>query len=333
MKTGVSYFGNRMLDHYRNVDLPEIANGNFDYVVHTFSENDLYYYSDTIASMIEESHWAGLSVYIDPWGVGGLFAGEAFSDFLLKNPIAWQETADGSKIPIACPNNPEFRAFIQSWLNVAVSMAPDVIFWDDPHLYVPLQGIHQSGDWTCHCTYCKEAFLSAYNRQLPSLIDAEVIEFRQNTIVNFIRFGSAIAARHNVQNALGLLPFEDPEHTIFQWGKIAEISDIDIIAVSPFWQVFGANRNEFVSKWSERIVQICKASGKEPMVWLQAFLVEAGHEDEIKGAVEIAYDTGVRNFAVWGFRGCSHMSKIRCERPEIMWQVVKDILIDVKTRG
>jgi hypothetical protein len=70
------------------------------------------------------------------------------------------------------------------------------------------------------------------------------------------------------------------------------------------------------------VATLCAASGKEPQVWLQTFLIGAGREGEVVRAAEAATQAGVGNLAAWGFAGCGHMSALRCERPEEVWRVV-----------
>ena len=332
MKTGVSYFGNRILEHYRDRDLPDIIAAGCTYVVHTFSENDLRFYAGTMAEMVAATHQAGLEVYLDPWGVGGLFAGEAFSDFLVRHSDAWQVKASGSRVGMACPNNPRFQEFMRQWLDSAIQMRPDVIFWDDPHWYIPPGSIGDGEDWTCGCSYCQDGFRQRYGRAMPRRMDPEVAQFRQETLLEFISSGSAYAQSQGVKNAVGLLPFEDAEHSFVHWEKLAAIPGVDILAVSLFWQAFGQPRDPFVARWCRRLVQVCQATGKEPMVWLQAFLVEAGQEEELSSAADIAYEAGVRDMVAWGFRGCAHMSAIRCQQPEVMWGVVGETFRGLRAR-
>ena len=333
MKTGVSYFGNRILEHYRDRDLPEMVATGCTYVVHTFSENDLQFYADTMKEMADATHEAGLEVYLDPWGVGGLFAGESFSDFLVRHPEAWQVKADGSKVPMACPNAPQFQTFMDEWLDAAVQTGPDVVFWDDPRWYIPPGAVGSGQDWTCRCPHCEEKFRQRYGQAMPERMVPEVAEFRQESLVELIASGIDRVRGRDIKNAVGLLPFEDAEHSFFDWEKVAGIPGVDILAVSAFWQLFRQERDPFVSHWSRRVVEVCKALGKEPMVWLQAFLVEAGQERELAGAARAAYGAGVRNLAAWGFRGCAHMSSIRCQRPGVMWRVIGETFRDIRSHG
>jgi hypothetical protein len=333
MKMGVSYFGNRIPEHYRSHDLPDIVAAGCTYVVHTFSENDVRFYAGSLRDMVKATHQAGLEVYVDPWGVGGVFAGEAFSDFLPQHPDAWQVMADGTRIPAACPNNPEFQAFMRLWLEVTVELGPDVIYWDDPHLYIPPQAVGDGQEWTCHCGHCRGLYRQRYGEPMPPRMTSEVVEFREETLLSFIASGCAYVKEQGIRNSVGLLPFDDPEHGFVHWEKIAAIDGVDMLAVSPFWHLFHKDRDQYVGYWARKTADVCQAHGKEPVVWLQGFLIEAGQEVELAATVEAAYDAGVRNVAVWGYRGCGHMSSIRCQRPEVMWRVTGETFRALKSRG
>ena len=89
IKTGVSYFGNRILRHVRE-DMEDIRAHNCDFVVHTVSEEDMAFYKGTMKDIVAVSRDAGLEVYLDPWAVGGIFGGETYSKFIQRNPILFQ---------------------------------------------------------------------------------------------------------------------------------------------------------------------------------------------------------------------------------------------------
>ena len=76
MQFGVSYFGVRDPRHAAR-DLDEIAEAGFRSITHTFSEHDLRYHQEDVGRLVEASRERGLEVGLDPWGVGGLFGGEA----------------------------------------------------------------------------------------------------------------------------------------------------------------------------------------------------------------------------------------------------------------
>src|SRR6266705_2044410 len=78
MQFGVSYFGVRNPQHFQR-DLDDIACLGFTYIVFTFSEEDQRFYQASLTEFVRRTHQQGLKAYVDPWGVCGVFGGEAFS--------------------------------------------------------------------------------------------------------------------------------------------------------------------------------------------------------------------------------------------------------------
>ncbi len=135
MDTGVSYCSSRTLRHVR-ADLQDIVNHGCTYVVHCFTETDLAYYRETMREVVQETREAGLEVWLDPWGLCGVFSGETFTRFPLDHPETWQVLSDGRRVGVACPNNPGTRAFLRGWVDACATIGGDVLFWDEPHFYV-----------------------------------------------------------------------------------------------------------------------------------------------------------------------------------------------------
>src|SRR5215210_6221689 len=81
---GCAYFGVRIRRHVER-DLDDLVRRGFGGVLHTFSENDLSYYRDTMNEIVAASHARGLEVQMNPWGAGRTFGGEAESSFVNMN--------------------------------------------------------------------------------------------------------------------------------------------------------------------------------------------------------------------------------------------------------
>ena len=336
MKIGVSYFGNRILKHVKE-DLQNIVEHSCNYVVHTFSENDLKYYRETMQDIVKVSHDLGLEVYIDPWGVGGVFGGEAFSNFLLENSDVWQVTSNGAAVPIACLNNEKFKKFLREWISVAVDLGSDVVFWDEPHLYVsePMKG--KLNQWACLCKICKQKFKEKFSYEMPTEFSQDVVEFREETITDFLTEMSGLARQKGVKNAVCLLPIESSIYGIKNWDRVCRIETMDIFGSDPYWISFeqkaasmGFGKKalkslevaKFVGYFSQKIQYLCKKYGKEGQIWIQAFKIPEGREQEVAIAVDTAYNLGIRNIATWGYDGCRSISSIRSDRPDIVWEIL-----------
>ena len=118
MKFATSYFGNRMVHHVAT-DMKRLRSEGFGIVVHTFSENDFRFYKRTMSDVVAVTRESNLAVWLDPWGLGGIFGGEAFSHVALHEPAWLQTTADGARLPACCPNHPGFKSFVCEWIDAA----------------------------------------------------------------------------------------------------------------------------------------------------------------------------------------------------------------------
>mgnify|MGYP000591098009 CR=1 FL=1 len=232
-ETGVSYFGSRDPEHVKR-DMEDIIRHHCTYVVHTFSEADYHFYSEAMREVVRISKDAGLTVYIDPWGVGGVFGGEAFSRFVMEHPGETQRLADGTPLPAACINRPTFREFMDGWIDTAVETGADVLFWDEPHFYIPRavwRGEQGENEWACRCDRCRELFRIQYGEEMPELMTDEVVAFRDRSIVDFFTNASARGGAAGLKNAVVMLPQESHLTGVSSWDLIAAIDTVDILSL------------------------------------------------------------------------------------------------------
>src|SRR5262245_6118447 len=98
MQFGVSYFGVRNPQHFQR-DLEDIAHLGFTSIIFTFSEEDHRFYQGSLAEFVRCTHEQGLKACIDPWGVCGVFGGEAFSERGAWDLEGQQRRSDGRPLP------------------------------------------------------------------------------------------------------------------------------------------------------------------------------------------------------------------------------------------
>jgi hypothetical protein len=283
MKTGVSYILTRDLSQAKQ-DLAEIATG-CDFVVHTFSETDLYYHRQNMQEIVKISRELGLATYLDPWGVGGVFGGETFSLFVAENPGACLKKK-GKTIPIADITNKKFKKFMKEWLSIALAMKPDVIFWDEPH---------QTG-------------LNYRQQEIGKILD-------------FLAEMTAIVSQQGIKNAVCVYPQDDPL-ALRLWEKILALKTVDIFGTDPYWLLWN-KKLDFVEDYSKKVYNLCKGYNKEPQLWIQAFKIPSGQEPEIARAVEIAARAGIQNIAAWSYDCGSLVDQLNSANPTLVWQTVK----------
>ncbi|MEN3010358.1 MAG: hypothetical protein ABDI20_05185 [Candidatus Bipolaricaulaceae bacterium] len=317
-KLGVSYFGVRNPQHVAE-DLRCMVEAGCNVVLHTFSEEDYRFYLETMADIVALSKGLGLEVYIDPWGVGGVFGGEAFTWFALEHDEARQVLVNGKKAPAACPNSGAFQEFMQKWVAAAVDIGADVVFWDEPHFFLPEWYGQPKELWACHCPNCRELFRREYGYPLPREMNPDVLDFRDRSLFRFLRMLTEAAKARGVRTALCLLPeWESLESVRLKWEKYAALPSLDLFGSDPYWLWAGRTFAEY-----ERVVRVVKELadrfGKEPQIWVQACKVRAGDEEQVRRSVETAYAFGVRNILAWSFLGTAYMSWVRSDQPEKVW--------------
>ncbi|RKX57529.1 MAG: hypothetical protein DRP24_00110 [Thermotoga sp.] len=326
MKYGVSYFGSRILKHVEE-DMKELKEIGFDVIVHTFSENDHKFYFRTMKDIVKLTRDLGMEVWIDPWGVGGVFGGEAFSNFLIENPSEWQITNRGRAVGSACFNSPKFREYMKRWLEAAVETGADAVFWDEPHFHI-LKDFPK--EWTCRCERCKEKFKETYGHDMPEEFTEEVSNFRNKTIKDFFEEVLSYSKKLGMKNVICFLPFESELFGLKDYESIAKIEYVDNIGSDPYWMAFKLEMNPFLKETTQKILKLSSKYGKENHMWLQAFKVPRGREEDIVKGAKILKKENVETVLFWGVFACKHISSIAPDDPEKAWEVVKQIVKEVR---
>lgn len=325
MDYGVSYFGNR-LRRYVKQDMQSLVENGFTYVVHTYSENDWAYYEETMKEIIEDAHELGLSVHLDPWGLGAIYGGEAFSRLVSTNPEMNQVLNNGEMAPAVCLNNPLFHKQMKLWIDSAARLKADYILWDEPHWYIAkwFGRPDQKELWTCRCSYCKEKFLLQFGMEMPIEKMIDVVHFRDDSVVDFLANMTEYAHELGVKNAVCLLPDEFNADQEMDWEKVASLPFVDMFGTDPYWYLTKISVEEFVTKYCLKVMDLCEKYNKKEQLWIQAFRVPADREDEISEAFSIMKTLGMSNIATWGFEACKHMSSLRPANAELVWQKIAE---------
>lgn len=309
MEFATSYFGNRIVRHVK-ADMRRLKAEGFGIVVHTFSENDLRYYRDTMGNIVDASHEAGLRVWLDPWGLGGVFGGEAFSDAALKEPAWAQVCATGTRLPACCPSNPAFRSFVAQWIGVCLEAGADGVFWDEPHMFSDQNGL-SAGCWCKHCKSIGEAVGTV-----------EPVARREGSLLAFLHWICGQVCDAGGKSIVCLLPPDRSEGGRVMWESVASAGGVHNLGTDPFWAIRGEEPETCITRFGRELVAYTSKYGIQSHLWIQAFRIPAGREAEITTAIRAAGNAGVDVIAVWGFDACESMSFLACERPRVAWTAV-----------
>jgi hypothetical protein len=338
-RTGVAYFGNRTLRHVR-ADLEDIAGSGFDYVVHCFSESDLLDGMETMREIVRMTRELDMEAHIDPWGVAGIFGGEAFSKFVAWEMAECQTLADGSSIGIACLHSAKLREFLHAWADAAIDLGADVLFWDEPHwfpgdlwFYGKPRG-EDSVRWSCRCHRCQERFAARFGYPMPIEFTDDVIAFRQDAVLDLLADVIGYSANRGVGQTLCLLPHGQYHKLVNlpDWRPFAQIPGIDTFGTDPYWAVNPPLEMEpYVSRGASESRAICDEFGLKSRFWIQGYNFVAGHEGEAARAIEIAIEHGHTDLAVWSYRGCEAMSRLWPADIETTWETIVNALSEAKS--
>lgn len=339
MKTCVSYFGNKIYDHVK-VDFRDIKEHNCDSIVVTFSEEDFQYYSKNFINITRIAHEFGLKVYLDPWGVCRIFAGEAYSNFTNLYPETKQVLQSGKVAPAACPNNPKVVEFFYQWIDAALECNPDGIFWDEPHFYLDWEGIGDSS-LSCFCEICQQKFYEKYKRTITKStytlkdniseknlklynIDDEVQQFRYDTMTEFLsKLSEYVKFKSpNVKNIVCFLSTMN-ERAGTNWDAITSLPSVDVISTSAYY-LLGNRDISYVTETATKLLSTGQKYNKPVFLWFQLFGVPKDKNEELRTAINLAKQSGIKNFAVWGYKACKYMSHFPAGDPDTLWEIVKD---------
>lgn len=325
MRVMTSYFGNRIVRHVAS-DMRRLARNGFTAVLHTFSEFDLAFHRGTLREIVAATHEAGLRAEVNPWGVGKVFGGEPFSNFAAQHFFdACQVLDDDRPGPYACPNSPLFRAFMHEWIEAAVEAGVDGLFWDEPHFHHPGFLGGRPGRWGCRCGHCRALFEQRHGHPMPIEETDEVKAFKARSLVEFVEELTRKTAEAGRANTVYLPAHISSAEVDEHWKPYARLAEVSVLATGPYWSWF-KRPIEIVTEYSDALMSLCRATGREPQIWIQCCKLPRGREPEIAEAVERALAAGIRNLAVWGFEGCGHETWIACEDPPRAWKCAVNAL-------
>jgi hypothetical protein len=106
------------------------------------------------------------------------------------------------------------------------------------------------------------------------------------------------------------------------FDRAAAIPDLDIFGTDPYWYALGVEAEPFMRTYSGLAADAARKHNRELQLWLQAFRVPAGREQELRMGVRIAEDLGATHLAAWSFQGTRSMSQIACADPGAVWNTI-----------
>src|SRR5581483_4947968 len=194
----------------------------------------------------------GLSAWLAPWGVGGVFGGEAPSYAVGERPEACQRDEQGKPLPALCPRQPAFWSLIDAWLDAAAAIGVDVVMWDEPHLAA---NGHADGRWACRCDACQAARRERFGQPMPVALTQDVQSFRRDLLDETLARLVAAARRRGLASAAVFLA--DDAYDPARWRAAASLPGVRWFGATPYWVFHGVAPGAmpaYVREWAARIV-------------------------------------------------------------------------------
>jgi hypothetical protein len=292
-----------MLRDRAALDYREMADHGCNAVLLAVSEFDWWFWRKSVAGLVEEAHEQGFKAYIDLWGWGKTLAGEPSSLFLMRETEHRQVAASGKTYHAACLNHEGFRDFLAENIGLIASETElDGFFWDEPHYANWFEE-----DWACRCPICRRLYREEVGGRMPTELTQEVIDFREGRAVGFLReLSRAVKKADPALDVIAcLLPTQSPIIGITDWERVAEIPEIDVLATDPYWFHQEMSQEEgltFLREMGGKGVELAKKHGKHSQLWLQAFRVPAGREEELAEGVAVIDELGADSVFAWPYR-------------------------------
>ena len=338
LKTGVAYYGNRMLSH-AITDMKDIARADMDIVVHMLTHNDIERSFPVMKDIFKATEAEGLEIWVDNWGIGGAPGDKGH--FLAYHPEAHSYYGDGIMHPYQiCLNAPSYREFVKDWVNKVAELGAKQLFWDEP--LIPHVQIEGTDDYysACTCPTCRKMFEDRFGKKMPTVMDADVSKFRNDVMIEYHNFITEYAHSLGMTNIICLMPYQlagmtkqtEKEKLLnFDIDAICAMPYIDNIGTDPYW--YGRNI-ESPYKYNYDATKLCldKANkyGKDHNIWIQGYNAPVGREEEIIEATEAVYDAGARTVLSWSYRAAESHS-YRSSNIERSWLCTAEGLKRIKS--
>jgi hypothetical protein len=318
---GVSYYGVAYPDRAA-LDFREMVEHGCNAVLLAVSEFDWWFWRKNTVDLIKTAKDYGLRPIVDLWGWGKTLAGEPPSLLLMRSLEGRQRAASGKPYAAMCLNYQPFRDYLKENIDSLITETElEALFWDEPHY-----ANWHDPDWACTCPICDELYRKETGEGIPSKLTEDVISFREHNAVEFLRKLSVKVKEvdSGVDVVTCLLPTQSPLIGITDWEKIASIREIDVLGTDPYYFHTEMNREEglaFFREQSKLCLSLAEKYDKRSQLWLMAFKVPTGRENELSEAAAIADELGTDSLFAWPYRGAqgSYMSS---GNPQLVWETI-----------
>lgn len=326
-ETGVSYYGISYPEHARR-DFEEMKAHHCTAVLLALTEFDVFFWTRNIPRIVDEARKAGLTVYLNTWGIGKFFGGEAPSRFLQEcHPHDRQWTAvTGEPLAAASPSSPAFRDYVWGIVDrLARECDADGFFWDEPHYAMPIDmvGYQSTADWTCRSPITQDVFRRRYGYDMPKTLTETVRTFRHDQANELLSEAGRIAkARNpNLRITQCSLPAENNYYVSYQRG----FDDWERVAANPLYDIFSTSivtsydvPLEVHRRLAEKTVRLARRHGKTPQRWIMSYFDSPRPITVIGDIARVYAEAGIESIFSWTYRA-GQGTFLEAPDPESAW--------------
>jgi hypothetical protein len=289
MNLGMTYIPVHLPKHIQS-DMRDIAEIGCNTVLFAISENNISILEGAWRHGAAIAREHGLRPLAVVWGYANTFGGGRISQVMLNDTEMWIQDRKGKIAPLACFNNPKIITRFLEIVDLLATSGFEAIFVDEP---TPQD---------CWCPHCREKFAQSYGKDMQQCEGSpEYKDFRRVDTVDYVKaICNDIKKRYPGLTTMACLMPQDRAC----WDAIATLDNLDDFGTDPYWLIEASN---LTLSESVRLSQECRLlaarNGKRSHIWLNAWKIRRGDEQEIyTGGLALA-KTGHDSFFTWSYLG------------------------------
>lgn len=162
---------------------------------------------------------------------------------------------------------------------------------------------------------------------MPAELTEDVKQFREQSLIEFLDEMTQDVKSCGKRNCVCMLPPWFPAG-LDDWSKVASLDAVDEIASDPYWER-GASEEWVREKYREtanKLVEVASRYAKSVQMWIKAYQIEAGRENDLAIAVEESRAAGIKNIFAWSYRGTETLSWLKSDNPDEVANVFRKAL-------
>lgn len=339
-ETGISYYGVSYPEHARR-DFEEMKAHNCTAVLLALTEFDIFFWTHNIPKIVDEAKKLGLKVYLNTWGIGKFFGGEAPSRFLQEcHPHDRQWGAlTGEPLAAASPSSPAFREYFWGIIDqLARDCDADGFFWDEPHYAMPIEpvGYQSTADWSCRSPITQEIFKKKYGYEMPRTLTETVRKFRHDQANEILSEAARIAKARNP--ALSITQCSLPAENNYYLSHQRGFDDWEAIAANPLCDIFSTSivvnydaPLDLHRRLAEKTVRVAKANGKISQRWIMSYFDSPREISFIKDIAHCYAEAGIESIFSWTYRAGAG-TFLQAPDPELAWKTLGEAYGEILER-